>query len=105
MDAAELISDSSAIRPAPIASKLHLIGLFLILFGTAGAGFLAQHRAVERARHPLNNWPTIAKPFVSILLPCLWIGRSSVTATRESAGGVVLLLRSQRADGGRRKAS
>ncbi len=48
MDAAELISDSSAIRPAPIASKLHLIGLFLILFGTAGAGFLAQHRAVER---------------------------------------------------------
>jgi membrane protease YdiL (CAAX protease family) len=32
-------------RPVPIASNLHLIGAVLILFGTAAAGFLAQHHA------------------------------------------------------------
>ena len=36
---------SPAGRPAPIASKLHLVGLLLLLFGTAAAGFFAQHHA------------------------------------------------------------
>jgi membrane protease YdiL (CAAX protease family) len=34
-----------SVRPAPIATKFHLVGLLLILFGVAAAGFLAQHRA------------------------------------------------------------
>jgi membrane protease YdiL (CAAX protease family) len=45
MPVSELRTTSSDIRPVPIASKLHLIGLLLILFGTAAAGFLAQHQA------------------------------------------------------------
>jgi membrane protease YdiL (CAAX protease family) len=33
-------------RLAPIATKLHLVGLLIILFGVAAAGFFAQHQAV-----------------------------------------------------------
>jgi uncharacterized protein len=32
-------------RPAPIATQFHLVGLLLILFGVAAAGFVAQHQA------------------------------------------------------------
>jgi len=39
----------SDIRPVSIASKLHLIGLLLLLFGTAAAGFLAQRHAASAA--------------------------------------------------------
>ena len=49
MPVTELRATPSAIRPAPIASKLHLIGLLLLLLGTAAAGFLAQHHAVAPA--------------------------------------------------------
>jgi len=35
----------STTTPTPIASKFHLVGLLALLFGTAAAGFLAQHRA------------------------------------------------------------
>ena len=49
MTAAELRTTSSDIRPVPIASKLHLIGLVLILFGIAAAGFLAQRHATSAA--------------------------------------------------------
>jgi len=36
-------------KPVPIASNLHLVGLLLLLFGTAAAGFLAQHHAAVPA--------------------------------------------------------
>jgi membrane protease YdiL (CAAX protease family) len=36
-------------RPAPIATKFNLIGLLLILFGVAAAGFFAQHQAAAPA--------------------------------------------------------
>jgi membrane protease YdiL (CAAX protease family) len=49
MPASELLDTSPAARPAPIASKLHLAGLLLFLFGTAAAGFLAQHHAAAPA--------------------------------------------------------
>jgi membrane protease YdiL (CAAX protease family) len=49
MPVSELRTTPSDIRPVPIASKLHLIGLLLILFGTAAAGFLAQHHAATSA--------------------------------------------------------
>lgn len=45
MPVSELRTTASNGRPVPIASNLHLIGLLLILFGTAAAGFLAQHHA------------------------------------------------------------
>lgn len=45
MPVGEPRTTSSVIRPSPIASKFHLIGLLLILLGTAAAGFLAQHHA------------------------------------------------------------
>lgn len=45
MPVSELRATPSDSRPVPIASLLHMIGLLLILFGTAGAGFLAQHHA------------------------------------------------------------
>lgn len=45
MPVSELRTTSFDVRPVPIASKRHLIGLLLILFGTAAAGFLAQHHA------------------------------------------------------------
>jgi uncharacterized protein len=45
MAVGELHTSPSSVRPAPIASKIHLIGLLLLLFGTAAAGFLAQHHA------------------------------------------------------------
>jgi membrane protease YdiL (CAAX protease family) len=45
MRVSELRTTPSNSRPVPIASNLHLIGLVLILFGTAAAGFLAQHHA------------------------------------------------------------
>ena len=32
-------------RPAPIASRFHLVGLLILLLGTAAAGFFAQHHA------------------------------------------------------------
>ena len=32
-------------KPAPIAARLHMVGLLLILFGVAGAGFFAQQQA------------------------------------------------------------
>jgi uncharacterized protein len=41
----DLRKDTSTPVPAPLASKLHLVGLLLLLFGTAAAGFLAQHHA------------------------------------------------------------
>jgi membrane protease YdiL (CAAX protease family) len=43
----ELRTEPSTIRPLPIATTLHLIGLLLLLFGTAAAGFLAQHHVAE----------------------------------------------------------
>jgi hypothetical protein len=45
MPVSELRSASRTARPAPIASKFHLVGLLLLLFGTAAAGFFAQHHA------------------------------------------------------------
>jgi membrane protease YdiL (CAAX protease family) len=45
MPVREFPTTSSGTRPTPIASGLHLIGLLLILFGTAAVGFLAQHHA------------------------------------------------------------
>lgn len=45
MPVSELVTTPPAARPAPIASKFHLVGLLLLLFGTAAAGFLAQHHA------------------------------------------------------------
>jgi membrane protease YdiL (CAAX protease family) len=41
-------------RPAPIATRFHLVGLLLILFGIAAAGFFAQHQAVA----PTSQTPT-----------------------------------------------
>jgi hypothetical protein len=38
-------------RPAPIATKFHLVGLLLILFGVAAAGFVAQHQVAA----PVNT--------------------------------------------------
>jgi uncharacterized protein len=49
MPAGELRTTSSTSRPAPIASKPHLIGLLLLLFGIAAAGFFAQHHAAAPA--------------------------------------------------------
>ena len=49
MPDAELLTTSPAKKPEPLASKLHLIGLLLLLLGTAAAGFLAQHHAASPA--------------------------------------------------------
>ena len=45
----ELRTDTSVPVPAPIASKLHLVGLLLLLFGIAAAGFLAEHHVAAPA--------------------------------------------------------
>ncbi len=45
MPAGELRTTSADSRPVAIASKLHLTGLLLILFGVAAAGSFAQHHA------------------------------------------------------------
>ena len=45
MAVSELHSAPRTARPEPIASKFHLVGLLLLLFGTAAAGFFAQHHA------------------------------------------------------------
>lgn len=45
----ELSTASSGLRPVPIASKFHLVGLLLLLFGTAAAGFLAPYHAAAGA--------------------------------------------------------
>jgi membrane protease YdiL (CAAX protease family) len=49
MPAGELRTTPSTSRPVAIASKAHLIGLLLILFGIAAAGFFAQHHAAATA--------------------------------------------------------
>jgi uncharacterized protein len=45
MPASQVVTTPPAAKPAWIASKLHLVGLLLILLGVAGAGFLAQQHA------------------------------------------------------------
>jgi uncharacterized protein len=45
MPAIERLMTPNTAKPAPIARKGHMVGLLLILFGIAGAGFLAQQRA------------------------------------------------------------
>jgi uncharacterized protein len=45
MRASEDLITPPVTRPARIATKSHLVGLLLILFGIAGAGFFAQHQA------------------------------------------------------------
>ena len=46
MPVGKLPTASSGSRPVPIASKFHLVGLLLLLFGIAAAGFAMQHHAV-----------------------------------------------------------
>jgi membrane protease YdiL (CAAX protease family) len=53
MTAIEVDEPQSTTRPVAIASKFHLIGLLLLLFGTSAAGFLAQHHAAA----PANTAP------------------------------------------------
>jgi len=43
------VQETSGKRPVAIASKLHLAGLLLLLFGTAAAGLVAQHHAAAPA--------------------------------------------------------
>jgi membrane protease YdiL (CAAX protease family) len=49
MSADTVGTDTPASVPAPLASKLHLTGLILILFGVAALGFMAQHHAAGPA--------------------------------------------------------
>jgi membrane protease YdiL (CAAX protease family) len=51
MAASEGFITPPALRPTPIATRFHLVGLLLILFGVATAGFLAQHRASAPTSH------------------------------------------------------
>lgn len=45
MPASEGRNTATIGKPAPIASRYHLLGLLLILFGIAALGFFAQHQA------------------------------------------------------------
>jgi membrane protease YdiL (CAAX protease family) len=49
MAASEGLITPPALKPGPIATRFHLVGLLLILFGIAAAGFLAQHQAAAPA--------------------------------------------------------
>lgn len=103
MPVSELCTTSSGIRPVPIASKLHLIDLLLILFGTAAAGFLAQHHASSAAT--VGQLTDHGKAITSTSLHSLWTGHSSTTATPEFAEGAAHSPHYQQAAGPRPKTS
>jgi hypothetical protein len=96
----------TATRPAPIATKFHLAGLLLLLFGVAAAGFFAQHQAAAASSAaPLASLPTTAKRFSSTCLHSSWTGDCSTAAMQVCAVGVERLPHSRAAAGRRPRMS